>query len=97
MTPEAKVKARVTKQLDALGAYWFKPMGTGFASSGVADIVGCYRGKYFSIECKAGKNTTTPLQDRHLDKVRQAGGIALVINEDNVDTLAVALQDNDGW
>jgi len=54
MTPEAKVKKQVTRQLDAMGAYYFYPITGGYGKSGVPDIVGCYKGLFFGIECKAG-------------------------------------------
>lgn len=83
-TPEAKVKARVVAQLKALGAYYFYPVTGGYGSSGVPDIVGCYHGRFFGIECKAGKNKPTTLQYRNLEQIQAAGGIALVINETNM-------------
>ena len=54
MTPEAKVKRVITNQLKELGAYYFYPATGGYCRSGVPDIVGCYRGRFFGIECKAG-------------------------------------------
>lgn len=83
LTPEGKVKAKVKRMLDAKGVYYFLPATGGYGRSGVPDIVGCYAGKFFGIECKAGKNTTTPLQDIELYKIILAGGIALCINETN--------------
>ena len=53
MTPEAKVKKKVAEQLRALKAYYFYPVTGGYGKSGVPDIVGCYNGKFFGIECKA--------------------------------------------
>jgi Holliday junction resolvase len=53
-TPEAKVKAKVVAQLKTLGAYYFYPVTGGYGGSGVPDIVGCLRGTFFAIECKAG-------------------------------------------
>lgn len=84
-TPEVKVKKKVVAILKAAGAYYFYPVTGGFGGSGVPDIVGCYKGKFFGIECKAGKNKPTPLQAKNLDSIRAAGGIAMVINEDNID------------
>lgn len=84
MTPEAKVKAAVRKHLVELGAYYFQPVTGGYGSSGVPDIVGCYNGKFFAIECKAGKGKTTALQDRNIALIHTAGGKAIVVNEDNV-------------
>ena len=85
MTPEGKVKKKVVEQLKQLGCYYFFPATGGYGKSGVPDIVGCYRGKFFGIECKAGKNTPTALQEKNLRDIAKSGGIALVINEDNID------------
>ena len=84
MTPEAKVKRNVTNQLKLIGAYYFDPATGGYGKSGVPDIVGCYNGNFFGIECKAGKNTPTALQQKNLDDIATAGGTAVVINESNM-------------
>ena len=84
LTPEGKVKAKVRRILDANGVYYFMPATGGYGRSGVPDIVGCWDGNFFVIECKAGNNTTTALQDIELRKITQAGGIALIINETNI-------------
>ena len=84
MTPEAKVKKVVVNQLRNLGAYYFYPVTGGYGRSGVPDIVGCYRGRFFGIECKAGRNTPTPLQQINLDDIEKQKGIALVVNEKNM-------------
>lgn len=87
-TPERKVKKLVSKTLTALGAYYFYPVTSGYGTSGVPDIVGCYRGRFFGIECKANGNKPTVLQQINLDKIAATGGIALVIDEKNVASLA---------
>ena len=83
-TPEVKVKKKVVAQLKALGAYYFYPVTGGYGASGVPDIVGCYKGKFFAIECKAGKNKPTPLQQKNIDAITAQGGAALVVNEENM-------------
>jgi hypothetical protein len=87
MTPEAKVKKKVVEQLKELRAYYFYPVTGGYGHSGVPDIVGCYHGVFFGIECKAGKNKPTPLQSKNLKQIRDAGGLDLVVNEDNMHTV----------
>jgi len=86
-TPEKKVKDKVVKILKANGAYYFFPATFGMGRSGVPDVVCCHKGAFIGIECKAGKNTTTPLQDRELKAISVAGGVALVIHENNMDEL----------
>lgn len=90
-TPEGKVKDKVTKQLNKLGAYYFSPQSGGFGKAGVPDIIGCYKGRFFGIECKAGRNKPTVLQAKNLNEIDECDGIALVINEENVDTVTSAL------
>jgi Holliday junction resolvase len=86
-TPESKVKARAVKQLKALGAYYFFPIGGAYGKAGVPDIICCYRGKFFAFECKAGYNKPTQLQKINIDEIIRCGGTAMVINEDNVDII----------
>jgi Holliday junction resolvase len=57
----------------------------------VPDIIACCNGRFIAIETKAGKGTTTALQDRELDLIRKSGGVAMVINEDNLDELRLYL------
>ena len=85
MTPEMKVKTKVVAILKEFGAYYFYPVTGGYGASGVPDIVGCYKGKFFAVECKAGKGKTTALQEKNIANIYAAGGTALVVNEDNID------------
>ena len=87
MTPEAKVKKRVKAILDELEVYHFSPMQNGMGRAGIPDIVACYCGKFIGIECKAGDNKPTALQERELNRILEAGGEAYVINEENIEQL----------
>lgn len=77
--------------LKSVDAYYFYPVASGWMSSGVPDIIACYKGKFLGIECKAGKNGTSALQDKNLEHIIRCGGIALVINETNLDKLREVL------
>ena len=91
MTPEAKVKKKVVEQLKKLGAYYFYPMSHGYGKSGVPDIVGCFESKFFGIECKAKGNKPTPLQQKNLHDIMKSGGIAMVVDEKNIDQVIPVL------
>ena len=84
-TPEAKVKKKVVAQLKTLGAYFFYPVTGGYGASGVPDIVGCFKGKFFAFECKAGKNKPTALQQKNIDDILTQGGAVWVVNEQNME------------
>jgi len=92
LTPETRVKRRVTDILRKYDAYFFFPASNGFGRAGIPDIIACYRGQFIAIECKAGKNTTTALQRRELRAIEDAGGYALVINETNIEQVEAVLQ-----
>lgn len=92
MTPEAKVKARVVKLLKEHNIYYFFPATHGFGRSGVPDIICCFNSLFLAIECKAGKNKPTALQEKEIRKIQDAGGQAFVINEDTIHLLATWLK-----
>jgi hypothetical protein len=87
-TPEALVKKKIHATLKAHGAYAVNYIGGMHANNGTPDILACYKGRFIGIEAKAGKNKPTDLQTSNLRTIDEAGGLALVINETNVDTLA---------
>jgi Holliday junction resolvase len=86
-TKEALVKKKVKEILDQMGVYHFSPMQNGMGRAGIPDIIGCLEGQFIGIECKAGKGTTTALQERELTRIQNAGGYALVVNEENINQL----------
>lgn len=86
-TPENKVKKKCTDLLTQYGAYWFFPVMGGYGRSGIPDIIVCHRGRFLAIECKAGYNKPTPLQEREIAAIHKAGGAAMVVREDTIDFL----------
>jgi hypothetical protein len=92
MTPEGKVKDVVKKYLKEKGIYYIMPATGGYGSSGAPDIVVCYKGFFIGIEAKAGKGKTTALQELNLAKIKMMGGLALVINENNINELETLIE-----
>jgi len=91
-TPEAKVKAKIKAILKAHNIYYAMPIGTGYGSSGVPDFLCCMNGYFVAIEAKAGKGTTTALQDKNLKQITESGGVALVINETNLADIEIHIK-----
>ena len=83
-TPEGRVKKQVVEVLKREGVYYFYPVTGGFGRSGVPDIICCLNGRFFGIECKAGTNKPTALQEAEMARIRLAGGKTLVVNETNL-------------
>jgi Holliday junction resolvase len=91
LTPEAKVKAKVKQVLKKIGAYYTMPATGGYGSSGAPDFIGCWHGIFFGIECKANGNTTTALQAKNLEQIEKSGGLALVVDNTNIDLVETVL------
>lgn len=91
-TPESKVKKKVVDVIKKHTAYYFFPVMGGFGRSGIPDIIVCHCGYFVGIECKAGNNKPTALQEAEMKKIRDAGGTTLVVNEDNINAVDVLLE-----
>ena len=91
-TPEAKVKAKIKVLLKVYDIYYAMPIGTGYGNSGVPDFLCCVRSRFLAIEAKAGKGKTTALQDKNIKQIIASGGLAIVVNEDNIGELEFLLK-----
>jgi len=87
MTPEGRVKKKVKDVLEDLGAYYVMPVTGGYGNSGAPDFIICIAGLFYGIECKANGGKATALQLKNHDDIRKAGGIALIVDETNVENL----------
>lgn len=82
MITEAALKKEIKAYLTSVGA-WFDGSVRSYGRRGVPDILVCYRGRFFGIECKRppeGKATPAadPWQQRELAAIVEAGGRAIV-------------------
>ena len=93
MKREADVKKEVKRILESLGAWYFCPVPTGYGVQGIPDFIVCHYGLFIAIETKYGKNKCSKWQTIRLDEIAAHKGLALVINEENVEGLAPMLND----
>ena len=83
ITPESKVKAKVTKVLKELGVWYFFPLSNGLGKAGIPDIICCVNGVFVSVETKADKTKKpTQLQLICADQIKAAGGYWLLVYDD---------------
>ena len=75
---ERDVVAAIKKYLASLGSdvFFWKEHGGPYGTSGVPDIICCYKGRFLGLEAKLPGGKLTELQKRALDKINRAGGIA---------------------
>ena len=75
---ERDVVAVIKKYLASLGSdiFFWKEHGGPYGTSGVPDIICCYKGRFLGLEVKLPTGTLTELQKRAIEKINRAGGIA---------------------
>ena len=85
MKNEGQLTSQIKNYLASKGAYCEKIFGGGYQSSGIPDILCCYKGLFIAIEVKSptGKGRASDIQKLKIKKIRESGGIAFVT--DNLD------------
>ena len=75
---ERDVVAAIKKYLASLGSdvFFWKEHGGPYGTSGVPDIICCYKGRFLGLEVKLPTGALTELQKRAIEKINLAGGIA---------------------
>ena len=93
-TPEKKVKRKIVALLKEYNTYYFFPTTGVYGRSGVPDIIACCDGLFIGIEAKADmkKNKPTALQQMNLQAIKEAGGISIVIDANNLNDLVGILE-----
>lgn len=78
MMLERDVVAAIRRYLISLGAdmFFWKEHGGPYGTSGIPDIICCYKGRYIGMECKLPGGRLTELQKRAIAKINRAGGVA---------------------
>lgn len=74
--PEGRLAEKVINHLRAnYPGWWEKIHGGPFQSRGVPDVIGCYRGRFVSIELKQPGENPTKIQLKNGSLIRKSGGI----------------------
>jgi len=78
---ESTLTNKIKKALRLKGGIWFKIHGGAMQTTGIPDIVGCYRGRFVAFEVKVpGKESTlTPRQAWTLNRIRFYGGFSAMV------------------
>lgn len=76
---ESQFSRQVVKYLKERGALVNVNTANMFDRVGRSDVEVCYKGHWISLELKVGNYQPDPLQVSYLQKVRDAGGIGLVL------------------
>ena len=89
---ERDLVAAIKRYLSSLGSdvFYFKEHGGPYGTSGVPDIICCYKGRFLGLEVKLPGGRLTELQKRALVKINRAGGIGRRV--ESVDDMRAAIR-----
>jgi hypothetical protein len=91
---EKNITNKIMKYLKSQDyCFCFKEHGGRYGTSGVPDIICCYRGKFIAFEVKTPDGKLTRLQQETIDKINAAGGKAFkVTGVDEVESIIESLK-----
>lgn len=84
MKPETKFSAKVQKRLKAVSDTFVIRTQAG-SIRGIPDLIICRKGHFFAWELKVGDNKPTPLQEKMIEDIIDAGGQAWVVRPENLE------------
>lgn len=94
MGAEKNFENKVKKFLKDEGCYCVKYWGGGlFTTSGIPDLLICCNGHFLGVEIKAENGKPSQLQLMNITKIKQAGGIALVLYPKDFDYFKKLIKD----
>lgn len=75
---EKDIVAAIKRYLTSLGSdvFFWKEFGGPYGTAGIPDIICCYKGRFLGLECKLPSGRLSRLQQRAIEKINRAGGIA---------------------
>lgn len=59
--------------------FFWKEHGGMYGTAGIPDIIACIDGRFYGFEVKTEDGRPTKLQESTIRKIKNAGGIALVV------------------
>lgn len=59
--------------------FFWKEHGGMYGTAGIPDIIACINGRFYGFEVKTEDGRPTKLQESTIRKIKNAGGIALVV------------------
>lgn len=90
---EKTFENKIKKLLKDEGCWFIKYWGGGiYTQEGVPDIIACVNGNFVAIEVKASNGTASDLQKYNIEKIKEAGGIALIAYPEDYEDLKILIR-----
>ena len=97
MAAEKSFENKVKKFLEEQGCYFIKYWGGGqFTKAGIPDLLVCCNGHFLGVELKAPNGKPSELQLWNIEKIKEAGGIGLVLYPSDFDSFKKLIHDLKG-
>ncbi len=93
MAQEKTFENKIKKYLEAQGCYFVKFFANRMTKVGVPDILACINGYFVAIEVKAQNGRPSDLQLWNREKIREAGGISVIVYPDQWEDLKLLIND----
>ena len=93
MAQEKIFENKIKKFLESKGCYFVKQFGCAFTKSGVPDLLCCVNGKFVAIEVKAENGKVSDLQTYNIERIKEAGGVAVVAKPSDFNDLKKLIED----
>ena len=91
MAAEKNFENKIKKYLESRGCWLVKYFANRMTKSGVPDILACVNGRFVGIEVKATNGHPSDLQLWNRDKIREAGGFAIIIYPEQFEDFKVLI------
>jgi len=68
--PETVIQKQIERYLKSRGAWFYHAHGNGYCTTGIPDLIGCYKGLFFAIEVKTPKRYSLAVEPKEEQKTR---------------------------
>ena len=93
MEKEKSFENRVKRYLKSKDIYYFKYFGNAYSTPGILDLTLCVKGKFIGVEIKAEKGKVSTLQEYNINRIKESGGIAIVLRPSGFDDFKKQIED----
>lgn len=93
MAAEKNFENKIKKYLEDRGCWFVKFFANRMTKVGVPDILACVNGFFVGIEVKASNGRPSDLQLWNRGKIRDAGGISVIVYPDQWEDLKMLIDD----
>lgn len=93
MAEEKRFENKIKAYLKEHNCYHVKYFANSYTPVGIPDILACVNGYFVAIEVKASKGRSTDLQRYNRTKIRESGGISIILYPEQFEDFKLLIQD----